>query len=163
MELYGAGIFLKKILNKLMQGERDFGGRKYFSKISYLPSPLKVNWIPLSTPFVLYTIADQQTDVTHPPTRPQQNRKAQCLENENEAKSRCQRGRQKVRQWLRHGHARLYLDPILIFSHFECDGRMDKERKVANNFFFWGGGGRAVSSHPPGRQNADKEELFSFL
>ena len=55
MELYGAGIFFQKFLNKLMQRERDFGGRK----ISYLPSPLKVDWIPLSTPFLLCTIANQ--------------------------------------------------------------------------------------------------------
>ena len=69
MELYGAGILFQKFLNKLMQRERDFGGRKYFSKISYLPSPLKVNWIPLSTPFLLCC---QQTDLTrrqHTPAR----------------------------------------------------------------------------------------------
>ena len=58
-----------------MQKERDFGGRKYFSKISYLHlPPLKVNWIPLLTPFLLCTIADQQTDT--PPTHPKQNKKA---------------------------------------------------------------------------------------
>ena len=36
---------------------------------------------------------------------PPPEQKAQWLENENEAKSRCQRRRQKVCQWLRHGHA----------------------------------------------------------
>ena len=56
---------------------------------------MKVNWIPLSTQFL------QRQQIDTPP--PEQ--KAQWLENENEAKSRCQRGRQKVRQWLRHRHA----------------------------------------------------------
>ena len=41
---------------------------------------------------------DQQIDTPSP------ERKAQWLENENEAKSRCQRERQKVPQWLCHGH-----------------------------------------------------------
>ena len=25
-------------------------------------------------------------------------------------------------------YVRVYLEPILIFSHFECDGKIDKER-----------------------------------
>ena len=45
---------------------------------------------------------------------------------------------------------------------FECEGKMDKERHVANTFF-WGGGGGAVSSHTLGRQNPDKEERCSVV
>ena len=50
--LYGAGMYFQKFLNKPMQRERDFGRFKYFSKISYPSSPLKVIWIPLSMQFL---------------------------------------------------------------------------------------------------------------
>ena len=63
--IWGWNIF-QKFLNKLMERERDFGGRKYFSKISYLPSPFKVNWTPPLMPFLLCMIAHQQTDMTRP-------------------------------------------------------------------------------------------------
>ena len=47
------------------------------------------------------SLIDRLTHPQHTPARP----KAECLENENEAKSRCQRVHQKVCQWLHHGHA----------------------------------------------------------
>ena len=56
-----------------MQRERDFEGRKYFLKISYLPSPLKVNWILLLNAVFALHHQDQQTDM--PPTHPCQNKK----------------------------------------------------------------------------------------
>ena len=75
-----------------MQREREIleGGR-FFENFIPPPPPLERQLDSLCT------ITDQRTYVTHP----HQNKKAQCLENENEAKSRCQRGGQKVR----HGHA----------------------------------------------------------
>ena len=51
----GLEYFFKNFLINRCKG-RDFGGKKYFSKFSYLPPPLKVNWIPLLTPFLLCTI-----------------------------------------------------------------------------------------------------------
>ena len=89
--IWGWNNFLK-ILNKLMQRERDFEEFKYFL------SPSQRSFC---------TVTDQQTDT--PPTHPRQSKKAQCLENENEAKSRCQGGRQKVRHWR---------TPEFIKSHF---------------------------------------------
>ena len=56
-----------------MQRERDFEEFKYFL------SPSQRSFC---------TVTDQQTDT--PPTHPRQSKKARCLENENEAKSRCQ-------------------------------------------------------------------------
>ena len=101
--LYGAGIFFQKFFNKLMQRERNFRGWKYFSKISYLPLLLDspgFNWIPL---FLLCTIVDQQTDVTCPQHIPARTKRHNTLRMKMKLNQDV-RGRQKVRQWLRHDH-----------------------------------------------------------
>ena len=109
----GLEYFFKNFL--ITCKERDFGGRKYFLKISYLLSPLKVNWIPPLTPFLNCTIADQQTD-QHTPARTNALRMKMRLNQDvgGNAKSApvstpC-------------------LEPILIFSHFDCDGKIRKGR-----------------------------------
>ena len=84
----GWNIF-QKFLNKLMQRERDSGGLKYFfENFILLESQLDP---PINAVFGLSLI----NRLTHP----HHNKKAQYLENENEAESRCKRGRQKVRHW----------------------------------------------------------------
>ena len=75
-------------------------GSNIFSKISYPPSESQLD-PPLSTQFLASLVSHRRQQIDTPP--PEQ--KAQRLENENEAKSRCQMGRQKVRQWISHGHA----------------------------------------------------------
>ena len=83
----GLEYIFKNFLINRCKGREILEGSNFLSKISYPPPPPKINWIPLSTQFC--TVADQQLDV--PPEQ-----KAQGFPNENEAKSRCQRGRQKV-------------------------------------------------------------------
>ena len=128
----GLEYFLQKFFNKLMQRERDFGRPKYFSKISYLPSPLKVNWIPLLTQFLLCTIVDQQTDVTRPKHTPTRTKRHNALRMKmrlnqdvrGDAK-KCASGYAMATPF---AYTRVYLEPILIFSHYECDGKMNIER-----------------------------------
>ena len=66
--LYGAGIFFQKFLNKLMQRERDFGRQKCFSKISHLESqPLESQLdSSINAGFAAPSLIEQ-ADVTHPP------------------------------------------------------------------------------------------------
>ena len=87
---------------KLMQRERYFGGWKYFS---YLPSLLKVNWMPLFMPFLLCAIAYQQTDMTCPQHSPARTKRDNALRMKMRLNQDF-RGyaSQKVRQLLHHGH-----------------------------------------------------------
>ena len=66
--LYGAGIYFQKFLNKPMQRERDFGG---FNRKFHTPPPLKVNWTPYQSSFC--AVADKEIDA--PPTHPRQNKR----------------------------------------------------------------------------------------
>ena len=63
--LYGAGMFFQKFLNKPMQRERDSGGLKYFLKTFIPLPPLKVSWIPLSMQFLHHRWSRD----SHTPTR----------------------------------------------------------------------------------------------
>ena len=66
----------------------------------------------------------------------------------------------KVCQLLCHGHA-IGVRQSLSRAYFNFLSLSVTARWIRKEIiFFWGGG---VSSHPLGRQNPDKEELFSFL
>ena len=88
--LYGAGIYFQKFFNKPMQRERDFGGFKYFSKISYPPPESQLD-PPINAVFTT-SLINRLTHPQHTPART----KGTGLANENETKSRCQRGLHKV-------------------------------------------------------------------
>ena len=66
--------FFKNFLINQCKGREILEGGNIFQKFHTSPPPLKINWIPLLTPFLLCTIADQQTDM--PQHSPRQNKKA---------------------------------------------------------------------------------------
>ena len=67
--IWGWNIF-QKFLNKPIQRERDFGGWKYFSKISYLPSPLESQLdSPINAVSAALSLINSLTRPQHTPAR----------------------------------------------------------------------------------------------
>ena len=99
-----------------MQRERDFGGFKYFSKISYPLPPLESQLDPPINAVFAPSLINRLTHPQHIP--PEQ--KAQWLENENEAKSRCQRGTPKnaplTTPWPRHWRTAEFIQSLFLNS-----------------------------------------------
>ena len=96
-----------------MQRERDFGGRKDFSKISYLPSPLESQ---LDSP-----INAVLTDVTRPQHTPARTKRHNALRMKMRLNQDARGDAKKCAMATPLAYAR-------FLSHFERDGKMDKER-----------------------------------
>ena len=68
----GLAYFFKNFLINRRKRREILEDGKIFRKFHTSPPPLKVNWIPLLTQFLLCTITDQQTDT--PSTHSRQNK-----------------------------------------------------------------------------------------